>query len=154
MEDFYLNSAGAGRIFCRIWSPEGEPKAILQIVHGIAEHVGRYDDFARFLTAHGCLVAAEDHMGHGRSIGPDDTQGYFTGGWDAAVADSLQLQQQLSAMEEKLANYRQFYNDTVLRYDRLLETVPTNLIAMLFHFEKAEFFKVEEAEKAKVNIKF
>ena len=66
----------------------------------------------------------------------------------------LQLQQQLSAMEEKLANYRQFYNDTVLRYDRLLETVPTNRIAMLFHFERAEFFKVEEAEKAKVNIKF
>ena len=66
----------------------------------------------------------------------------------------LQLQQQLAAMEEKLANYRQFYNDTVMRYDRLLETVPTNLIATLFHFEKAEFFKVEEAEKAKVNIKF
>ena len=66
----------------------------------------------------------------------------------------LHLQQQLSEMEEKLANYRQFYNDTVLRYDRLLETVPTNLIAMLFHFERAEFFKVEEAEKAKVNIKF
>ena len=66
----------------------------------------------------------------------------------------LQLQQQLSAVEEKLANYRQFYNDTVLRYDRLLETVPTNLIAKLFHFERAEFFKVEEAEKAKINIKF
>ena len=66
----------------------------------------------------------------------------------------LQLQQQLAAMEEKLANYRQFYNDTVMRYDRLLETVPTNLIANMFHFEKAEFFKVEEAEKAKVNIKF
>ena len=66
----------------------------------------------------------------------------------------LHLQQQLSAMEEKLANYRQFHNDTVLRYDRLLETVPTNLIAKLFHFEKEEFFKVDEAEKAKVNIKF
>lgn len=66
----------------------------------------------------------------------------------------LQLQQQLAAMEEKLANYRQFYNDTVMRYDRLLETVPTNLIANMFHFEKAEFFKVEEAEKAKVDIKF
>ena len=66
----------------------------------------------------------------------------------------LHLQQQLAAMEEKLANYRQFYNDTVLRYDRLLETVPTNLIAKLFHFKKEEFFKVEEAEKAKVNIKF
>lgn len=66
----------------------------------------------------------------------------------------LHLQQQLSAMEEKLANYRQFYNDTVLRYDRLLETVPTNLIAKMFHFKKEEFFKVEEAEKAKVTIKF
>ena len=66
----------------------------------------------------------------------------------------LQLQQQLAAMEEKLANYRQFYNDMVMRYDRLLETVPTNLIAKLFHFEKEEFFKVDEAEKAKVNIKF
>ena len=66
----------------------------------------------------------------------------------------LHLQQQLSVMEEKLANYRQFYNDMVLRYDRLLETVPTNLIAKMFHFKKEEFFKVEEAEKAKVTIKF
>ena len=62
--------------------------------------------------------------------------------------------QQLSAMEEKLANYRQFYNNTVLRYDRLLETVPANLIAKMFHLKKEEFFKVEEAEKAKVTIKF
>ena len=66
----------------------------------------------------------------------------------------LHLQQQLSAMEEKLANYRQFYNDTVLRYDRLLETVPTNLIAKIFHFKKEAFFKVEEAEKANVTVKF
>lgn len=66
----------------------------------------------------------------------------------------LHLQQQLSGMEEKLADYRQFYNDTVLRYDRLLETVPSNLIAKLFHFEKAEFFRVEEAEKEKVTIRF
>ena len=48
----------------------------------------------------------------------------------------LHLQQELSAIEEKLANYRQFYNDMVLRYDRLLETVPTNLVAKMFHFQK------------------
>ena len=66
----------------------------------------------------------------------------------------LHLQQQLAAVEEKLANYRQFYNDTVLRYDRLLETVPTNLIARMFHFQKEEFFQVEEAEKAKATIEF
>lgn len=66
----------------------------------------------------------------------------------------LHLQQQLASMEEKLANYRQFYNDTVLRYDRLLETIPTNLIAKMFHFKKEEFFKVEDAQKDNVNIKF
>ena len=66
----------------------------------------------------------------------------------------LHLQQQLSAMEEKLANYRQFYNDTVLRYNSLLATVPTNLIAGLFHFQKEEFFKAEEAEKAVITVKF
>ena len=107
-----------------------------------------------------------------RYLGAADTEGQMNASTELsgavgrlmAVAESypdlkanqnfLNLQQQLSAMEEKLANYRQFYNDMVLRYDRLLETVPTNLIAMLFHFERAEFFKVEEAEKAKVNIKF
>lgn len=66
----------------------------------------------------------------------------------------LHLQQQLSAMEGKLANYRQFYNDMVLRYDRLLETVPTNLIAKMFHFQKEEFFRVAEEEKAKISVKF
>lgn len=66
----------------------------------------------------------------------------------------LHLQQELSAIEEKLANYRQFYNDMVLRYDRLLETVPTNLVAKMFHFQKEEFLKVGEDEKAKVSVKF
>ena len=71
-----------------------------------------------------------------------------------ASRNFAELQQQLADMEEKLADYRQFYNDTVLRYDRLLETIPTNLIAKLFRFEKEEFFKVEDAEKGKVNIRF
>ena len=42
----------------------------------------------------------------------------------------------------------------VLRYDRLLETVPTNLIAKMFHFQKEEFFRVAEEEKAKISVKF
>ena len=107
-----------------------------------------------------------------RYLGAADTEGQMQASTELsgamsrlmAVAESypelkanqnfLHLQQQLSAMEEKLANYRQFYNDTVLRYDRLLETVPTNLISKMFHFRKEEFFKVEEAEKAKVSVRF
>ena len=95
MSSFYLNSHGHGRIYCRVWEPEGQPRAIVQIIHGIAEHVDRYDDFARYLNTHGILVAAEDHMGHGKSLQAGDVVGYFTGGWDAAVADSYALQQKM-----------------------------------------------------------
>ena len=89
--DHYFDSCGAGQIhYCR-WSPEGEPKAILQIVHGIAEFVERYDDFANYLTSQGYLVVAEDHMGHGKSINGNGIQGYFHGGWFSSVADTYHL---------------------------------------------------------------
>ena len=89
--DFWLDSCGAGRIHCCKWSPEGEPKAVVQLVHGIAEFIERYDTFASFLNEHGIVVVAEDHMGHGQSINADGIQGYFHGGWFNAVADTYQL---------------------------------------------------------------
>lgn len=89
--DFYFDSHGAGKIHGCRWTPEGQPKAVLQIVHGIAEYVERYDDFAAFLNSHGILVVAEDHMGHGKSFQNGGTQGYFDGGWFAAVDDSYEL---------------------------------------------------------------
>lgn len=89
--EFYFDSCGAGRIRCRRWLPEGKPRAVVQLVHGIAEHIDRYDGFARFLTEHGFVVVAEDHMGHGKSVGADGIQGYFRGGWFSAVRDTYQL---------------------------------------------------------------
>lgn len=89
--DIYYDSCGMGRIRARIWEPEGNIRAIVQIVHGIAEHVGRYDAFARWLNERGFMVVAEDHMGHGRSIGVDGIQGYFYGGWFAATEDTYTL---------------------------------------------------------------
>ena len=89
--DHYFDSHGAGKIhYCR-WTPEGEPKAVLQIVHGIAEFVERYDTFANYLNTLGYVVVAEDHMGHGKSIAGGSTQGYFHGGWFTAVEDTCQL---------------------------------------------------------------
>ena len=64
---------------------------MVQIVHGIAEFVERYDAFARYLNDLGFLVVAEDHMGHGQSINADGIQGYFHGGWNAAVEDTYRL---------------------------------------------------------------
>lgn len=58
-----------GRVFYRTWNPTGEPQRIVQIVHGYAEHSGRYDHVARVLTDDGAVVYADDHIGHGRSGG-------------------------------------------------------------------------------------
>ena len=90
-QDIWFDSKGAGRIHACRWVPEGQPRAVMQIIHGIAEFAERYDDFANFLTTKGILVVAEDHMGHGQSINGDGIQGYFHGGWFTAVEDSMQL---------------------------------------------------------------
>lgn len=88
--DHYYPSKGKGQIhYCR-WTPSGQIRGIVQIVHGIAEHVLRYDDFAEFLNTMGILVVAEDHMGHGLSM-DTGTQGYFDGGWFTAVEDTHEL---------------------------------------------------------------
>lgn len=88
--DFYFPSYGKGMIHGCRWEPEGKPKAVLQIVHGIAEYAARYDAFASFMAAQGFLVVAEDHMGHGNSVG-DGAYGCFEGGWFKAVADTHRL---------------------------------------------------------------
>lgn len=73
------------------WQPKSDPRLIVQIIHGIADYGQRYDDFAQYLADMGCLVVADDHMGHGLSTGKDGIIGYFTGGWFSAVDDCYQL---------------------------------------------------------------
>lgn len=70
------------------WLPEGPPRAIVQIVHGVAEHAGRYARFAEALTAAGYAVYAEDHRGHGRTA-RDGELGHFGDhdGFNAIVGD-------------------------------------------------------------------
>lgn len=89
--EFYYDSQGAGRIRAMEWTPDNAPTAVVQIVHGITEHVERYDQFARYLNKKGYLVVAHDHMGHGKSVEDGGIPGYFHGGWDAVLADILAL---------------------------------------------------------------
>ncbi len=98
MKEFYFPSCGKGNIHACRWEPQGEPKGIVQLLHGIVEHSGRYDRFARYLNSLGYLVVAEDHMGHGKSGGEGTVAGYFHGGWFSAVEDSYRLMQM--TMEE------------------------------------------------------
>jgi alpha-beta hydrolase superfamily lysophospholipase len=95
-------SAGAGTIRCRIWEPEGEALGMVQLVHGIAEHAGRYAEFGEFLAGHGYIAAAEDHMGHGESISPALPMGCIRGGWDAMASDVHALTLRLKARRPEL----------------------------------------------------
>lgn len=89
-ETFYFDSAnGESRVFVRRWLPPGQPRGLLLIAHGMAEHSGRYQEFAEYLATRGWLVVAHDHIGHGQSVAKGQRYGYFSGadGWAAALAD-------------------------------------------------------------------
>lgn len=60
----------------------------------------------------------------------------------------LELQEELSATENKVAFARQLYNDLVMRFNTMQQQFPSNIIAKLFGFTPAEHFEVAEAEKA------
>ncbi|QYN60948.1 LemA family protein [Bifidobacterium asteroides] len=59
----------------------------------------------------------------------------------------LDLQRQLKDLEDKIAYARQFYNDVVQRFNTRIETVPSNIIASLFHFRQAQYFQADEGSR-------
>ena len=70
-EEFYFESRdGVSRIHGVKYLPDtGDVIGVLQIIHGMAEYVERYEEFAEFLTGKGFVVVGEDHLGHGKSVG-------------------------------------------------------------------------------------
>lgn len=88
--DFYFSSStGNDQIHARICKPDGEPKAIVQIAHGIAEYIERYDDFMSFLAENGFIAVGNDHLGHGKSFVNEGDMGYLADkdGWWHIVDD-------------------------------------------------------------------
>lgn len=92
--DFYFRSSTArNTIRARKCVPDGAPRAVVQIVHGIAEHIERYDDFMNFLAENGIVAVGDDHLGHGKSVTEPGDLGFFNdkNGWDYAVMDEERL---------------------------------------------------------------
>ena len=96
---FYPSVSGLSDIAAYKWLPDGEPRAVVQIVHGMAEHMLRYSDIAEYLTALGYAVYGEDHLGHGASINRDGIKGYFAAedGWTKVVTDTMKLHENAKA---------------------------------------------------------
>ena len=87
---------GGRRVHAVLWLPDGPPRGMVQLVHGLSEHILRYEPTALFLCAHGFAVCGHDHPGHGGS--ESDAPGFFAqhDGWELA----LQL---VHALREHLA---------------------------------------------------
>ncbi|MFH0831505.1 MAG: LemA family protein [archaeon] len=66
----------------------------------------------------------------------------------------IQLQQELSSIEDKIAYARQFYNDSILEYDNLRSTFPGSIFASIFNRKELAYLKIPEAEKLPVKVKF
>lgn len=78
-----------------VWTPDaGQPvRGLVQVLHGLAEHAGRYEGLAAGLCDAGFAVVAHDHRGHGRSAGGAEELGFFgdSDGWRAVLADSARV---------------------------------------------------------------
>ena len=90
----FRSVSGLADIHCASYMPEqGEVKAVLQIAHGMAEHLERYEKFASVLCDNGFAVYINDHLGHGQSISSESELGYFgkKDGWKHFVEDCRKL---------------------------------------------------------------
>ena len=77
-QEFTFPSAdGTHAVHAIRWVPAGEPRAVLQIVHGMCEHIARYDEFARYLAQRGVLVVGHSHLGHGLTVQTEEELGWF-----------------------------------------------------------------------------
>ena len=94
----FLSTDGKTQLHGMRWEPEGgSVRAVLQICHGVAEHIARYDAFARYLNGLGIAVVGHDHLGHGLSLPEGGTPVYFGEGntWNTVVDDIYVLHQRI-----------------------------------------------------------
>lgn len=97
----YASRDNASTVRALMWEPDevasgGEaPRGLVQIVHGMSEHVERYEGFASFLCEQGFAVCANDHIGHGKSVSSAEDLGHMPleVGEDVLVADVQTLRE-------------------------------------------------------------
>jgi alpha-beta hydrolase superfamily lysophospholipase len=91
------SATGIGEVQVKMIVPSDQPRLILQITHGMAEHMERYDLFARYLASQNILVICSDHPGHGRSAPDEKHLGFFAEkeGWQKALKDLHNITEQV-----------------------------------------------------------
>ena len=85
--EFFAFDSGETALSAVLWLPEEEPKAVLQIAHGMTEHIGRYEVLAEQMTANGVAVCGFDLRGHGKNGDDDEIATFGEGGWQGTLDD-------------------------------------------------------------------
>src|SRR5215470_5763310 len=90
--DFRFTSTDGLRIACTRWEARGPVRGVVQIAHGMGEHIGRYADTIEVLVSAGFTVYGNDHRGHGRTAPSPARLGDFgKGGFHLLVEDVVRL---------------------------------------------------------------
>jgi alpha-beta hydrolase superfamily lysophospholipase len=88
---FFLKTSDEKKLFIRKWIPPSNKKqvAVVQVIHGMAEHSGRYQNFAAAMNEQGIIVYANDQRGHGLTEDMALNRGHFADdrGWDLVIQD-------------------------------------------------------------------
>lgn len=69
MKEIVFKTTDGQKLVCAIWETVKNPIGVVQIIHGMDEHIRRYDRFAKFLNKNGYIVFGDDHRGHGKTAG-------------------------------------------------------------------------------------
>lgn len=94
MKKYVFTARDETKLVCSLWDDVKRPVGVVQIIHGMDEHVLRYDRFAKFLNRHGYIVFGDDHRAHGRTAGTPDEIGVAHPGQDLfaeTVDDELEI---------------------------------------------------------------
>ena len=86
-EEFVFDGFGGAKLPAVLWLPDGETKRVLQITHGMTEHMGRYEAFAAKMAEKGIAVAGYDLRGHGKNSGDTEVASFGKDGWEASLQD-------------------------------------------------------------------
>lgn len=103
---FFIHRSRDVRLNGYCWMPEkpNQAKAVIQIAHGMAEHILRYEQFAEYLTTQGYIVYGHDHRGHGGSVMAPDDWGFFadSNGFEKVVEDMHMISEKIQKQYPEL----------------------------------------------------
>lgn len=98
-----LEMSDAFKVYTFVCEPDNEPIGHVHLLHGMSEHIGRYEQFARHLAGKGFLVTGHDHRGHGKTVDLNGLKGF---------ADAENFSRVVQDVHEVIAYYRHRYPTT------------------------------------------